>query len=420
MGLCCEKQHPTSSITLPSHSGSALDHPFPPKPHTQNSVITGFLNLGNTCYINSSLQCLIHTQLLREYFLNGVHLQDLNQVSPLGTGGLFAWTLGKLIESYGTSSSAVVSKQLVELLWANGPFRPGRQSDVHEFLLFFLDKVHEDLDRSRRLLRKPRVKSRSVNETKAVKQWRKHLMTSSSVIVDLLQGQVRSMVHCLNCNLKKVRFEPFLVLSLPIAGHKTLEECLAEFIQPELLNSSNKWGCTRCNEKVHAQKSYNLWKLPPILIIHLKRFFYTRKGSGKICDFIKYPVERLTLTPFLPKQHSEPVVYDLFAMIEHRGNSLDGGHYVAVARNSMTGTWNKFDDSSVTPLKGPQSVASRDSYVLFYQKRSVKNYPRQQLGRSHKLPTVGLEGDYSANSLDDSDVSEDSFGTDSGRTLNSR
>lgn len=422
MGLCCEKQSPAPLATLHRHSGPILDYPHCPKAYTQNSQITGFLNLGNTCYINSSLQCLIHTQPLREYFLSEAHLEDLNPASSLGTGGLFAWTLGKLIESYGGSSSALISKQLVELLWANGPFAPGHQSDVHEFLLFFLDKVHEDLNRSRKPLRKPRIKSRSANETKAARQWREHLMTNSSVVVDLMQGQVRSIVHCLNCNLKKIRFEQFLVLSLTIAGHKTLEKCLAEFMQPELLNSSNKWGCTRCNEKVHAQKSYNLWKLPPILIIHLKRFFYTKKGSGKICDFVKYPVEGLTLTHFLSKQHSEPAVYDLFSVIEHKGSSLNSGHYVSMARNSMTGTWNKFDDSSVTPLKESQSVVSRDSYVLFYQKRSVKNYSRQQLDRPHlwphQLSTVNLEG-RSVSSLDNSDVSEDSFVLNSGRTLSS-
>jgi len=62
----------------------------------------------------------------------------------------------------------------------------------------------------------------------------------------------------------------------------TLDECVQEFTKEEILDEENRWKCPKCKSFQKALKKIDIWKMPSILIIHLKRFEYSRKKSGKI------------------------------------------------------------------------------------------------------------------------------------------
>ena len=108
-----------------------------------------------------------------------------------------------------------------------------------------------------------------------------------------------------------------------------------------------------------------MYKAPPFLIIHLKRFDHTPGYASKINDLIKFPIENLNLEPFIATQGG---VYDLYAVSNHFGN-LEGGHYTAFAKNPVHDKWFHFDDSTVQHAS-EEDIVNSAAYVLFYKRRS--------------------------------------------------
>lgn len=180
---------------------------------------TGLSNLGNTCFMNSALQCLSNTQPLTQYFTTKCHLYELNRTNPLGMKGHIARRYGDLTQDLWSGSSRSLAP--LKLRWTIGRYAPRfngfQQHDSQEFLSFLLDGLHEDLNR---VQLKPYVELKDSDgrpdEEVAHEAWDNHLKRNQSVVVDLFQGQLKSQVRCLECGYVSVRFDPFTFLSLPL------------------------------------------------------------------------------------------------------------------------------------------------------------------------------------------------------------
>ncbi len=111
--------------------------------------ITGLNNLGNTCYMNSSVQCVANTKILAEYFNKNCHLYELNRSNPLGMKGHIAKRFGDLVRDMWSSDMRTIAP--IKLRWTIGKYRPQfagfQQHDAQELLAFLLDGLHEDLNR---------------------------------------------------------------------------------------------------------------------------------------------------------------------------------------------------------------------------------------------------------------------------------
>lgn len=165
----------------------------------------------------------------------------------------------------------------------------------------------------------------------------------------------------------------------------TLHDCVEAFCQREQLDASDSWYCSKCKDHVQAEKKLDLWRLPEVLVVHLKRFSYSRYSRDKLDTEVAFPLEELDLRAFVPATEGGtlPVegtgvtggavppapVYDLFAVSNHFGG-LGGGHYTAFCRMPDDGRWYTFDDSSVHEMD-PGSVRSSAAYVLFYRRRGA-------------------------------------------------
>lgn len=150
-----------------------------------------------------------------------------------------------------------------------------------------------------------------------------------------------------------------------------LTECLKLYTSQEKLGVDDAWYCPRCKDHQQATKKFDLWMLPEVLIISLKRFSYNKYWRDKIDIQVDYPVHGLDLTPYVIAPGHGPAVYDLIAVSNHYGG-MGGGHYTAYGKNRLDSKWYYFDDSSVTEAK-ESAVVSKAAYVLFYQRRSVNN-----------------------------------------------
>jgi ubiquitin C-terminal hydrolase len=194
----------------------------------------GLTNLGNTCYMNSALQCLGYLPLLRAYILSSQYklTGDLNKDNPLGTGG-------KLLEELADLQRAVWSARFAEkspsrfrtqLAKTNSQFSGADQQDAQEFLNYIIDVLHED---SNKVRQKPYVEALEdewVEKTYLPRvgeeAWRRFLRRNRSIMADVTMGQALNTVTCPVCNHKSRSFDPFNLLSIPIpTGSDIIFQC---------------------------------------------------------------------------------------------------------------------------------------------------------------------------------------------------
>jgi ubiquitin carboxyl-terminal hydrolase 4/11 len=149
-------------------------------------------------------------------------------------------------------------------------------------------------------------------------------------------------------------------------------DCIHKYCQNEQLQESEMWYCSKCQSHVRAWKQIHLYRTPPILIVHLKRFHYSASTHrrDKIGSFIDFPLVGLDLTDFVSQwDDGQKPIYDCYAVSNHYGG-LGGGHYTAYAL-STDGTWCCFDDCRVSTNVDPSDVVSAAAYVLYYKRRDV-------------------------------------------------
>ncbi|XP_003923645.1 ubiquitin carboxyl-terminal hydrolase 2 isoform X1 [Saimiri boliviensis] len=332
--------------------------------------LAGLRNLGNTCFMNSILQCLSNTRELRDYCLQRLYVRDLHHSSNAHTA--LVEEFAKLIQTIWTSSpnDVVSPSEFKTQIQRYAPRFVGyNQQDAQEFLRFLLDGLHNEVNRVA-----PRPKSNPENldhlpdDEKGRQMWRKYLEREDSRIGDLFVGQLKSSLTCTDCGYCSTVFDPFWDLSLPIAkrGYPevTLMDCMRLFTKEDVLDGDEKPTCCRCRARKRCIKKFSIQRFPKILVLHLKRFSESRIRTSKLTTFVNFPLRDLDLREFA-SENTNHAVYNLYAVSNHSGTTM-GGHYTAYCRSPGTGEWHTFNDSSVTPMSSSQ-VRTSDAYLLFYE-----------------------------------------------------
>lgn len=185
----------------------------------RNNGLVGMDNLGNTCYLNSSLQALLHTDLLVEYFLSQSYLKDVNPQNKHGFGGRVANIFGKVVTDLWSTNRNCITPRYVynEIAALRDQFAGNEQHDAHELLAFLLDGLSEDLNlvHSKPYTIQPDSDGRQDEELANI-WWENHLKRDRSVIQALFTGQFKSVMTCSACAYSSARFEPFNFLTVPI------------------------------------------------------------------------------------------------------------------------------------------------------------------------------------------------------------
>lgn len=332
-------------------------------------ALTGLRNLGNTCYMNSILQCLCNAPHLADYFNRNLYHDDINRSNFLGHKGEVAEEFGVIMKALWTGQYKYISPKDFKITIGkiNDQFAGYSQQDSQELLLFLMDGLHEDLNKADNRKRYKEENNDHLDDFKAAElAWLKHKQLNESIIVALFQGQFKSTVQCLTCHKKSRTFEAFMYLSLPLASTSkcTLQECLRLFSKEEKLTDNNRFYCSHCKTRRDSLKKIEIWKLPPVLLVHLKRFSYDGRWKQKLQTSVDFPLETLDLSQYVIGPKNNLKRYNLFSVSNHYGG-LDGGHYTAYCKNASKQRWFKFDDHEVSEISA-SSVKSSAAYILFY------------------------------------------------------
>ena len=332
-----------------------------------NKGLTGLANLGNTCFINATLQCLSHTYELNE-FLNTNFTDRLNKNESLI---LTEWNeLRNLMWSENCTISPNKFLNSIHLMAQKKDrdiFTGFAQNDLPEFLLFIMDCFHSALEREVDMeIRGTAENTKDNLAIKCYKMMKNMYCKEYSEILDMFYGIHVSKVeyHKTKKNLN-ITPEPFFLINLPIPdiSSPTLMSCFELYTSVEHLDKENGLINEKTKQKEAINKDLKFFKLPNILVIDLKRFTNSIMKNQKLVDI---PLTDLNLSKYVVGYNKFSYVYDLYGVCNHSGSTM-GGHYTSHIKNS-NGKWYLFNDRLVNEITEKQ-VITNQAYCLFYRKK---------------------------------------------------
>lgn len=351
---------------------------------TELSTTIGLANLGNTCFLNVVLQALRLSPPLSELCLGG----DI-EYRKKSNKKLLLEEFQILMRDFWKSSVPLGAKPTMMPRRFHGAFlrtiqeagddwhRYGQQSDASETIQYILNSIHDAIYKN--VFMKVNGTARNQEELayiKAIESWNAFFGKEYSTIVENYNGQTQTDVICDACKAVSTRYEPWLMLKVPLPGGDTPYRTKSDTTLADCLNlgfvddSIEDYQCDMCKTKGKATIRNRISNFPPIIILSIKRFTNNmQKISGKVA----WDMNALDLRPWAAfkgdpfnKMYTPPI-YETTAVIEQQG-SFRGGHYRMYAKQD--GNWNEYDDNDVRQVPG-ESVADCDTYIAFLTRTNM-------------------------------------------------
>ncbi|KRT83654.1 Peptidase [Oryctes borbonicus] len=337
-----EKMGADETLTLAKHELYPLEAVQLGWSNSEWVVGAGMVNMGNTCYLNSTLQALFHVPALVNWLISDK--QHMSRCEDSG-GLCIICAMRKTLQDSQQRNTNSIRPFLIynKLRMVCRNLIPGRQEDAHEFLRYLVEAMEKAY------LRRFKNHSEFDSRTK-----------ETTPLNQILGGYLRSAVRCLECGHVSTTFQHFQDLLLDIRKAQTVEEALDGYFSREKLDDES-YHCESCQKKVPATKQFSLERAPMVLCIQLKRFSVS---NNKITKHVQFR-SRLELTKFARHRTPVPLVYRFVALVTHMGPTVGCGHYTAVAQ-APCGNYYQFDDSMVRPISH-QAVFSTNAYIMLYE-----------------------------------------------------
>lgn len=372
---------------------------------------TGLINFSVTCYLNATIQCLLATIPLSQFFLDN-RWRDYIQKNWKGSNGIMPEIFANLIRTLWRNDVQAVRPTSLRNFCArlNREWGVDRQQDAKEYLDFLLDCLHEDLNFNwqNNPLRPLTTRDEMVRERMPIRQvskveWDRYSHRESSFISSLFAGQHASRLRCTTCKNTSTTYEAFYSISveIPRSGRGDIHECLRSYCQEEMLSGDEVWKCSYCKCEREATKQIIITRAPQFLVVHFKRFSASKTESArKVHTPIHFPLHGLNMEQYIvsaktpatninPKDSpaigdhaidaaiTPPYIYDAYAVMRHLGQSGNGGHYISLVKDAARGCWRKFDDERATDfdpnkVRPEHRLQNEQAYLVFYGRAAAR------------------------------------------------
>ena len=362
---------------------------------------TGLINFSVTCYMNATIQCLLATLPLSQFFLDN-RWRNFVQKNWKGSNGIMPEIYANLIRSMWRNDVQAVRPSSLRNFCTrlNKEWGIDRQQDAKEFFDFLIDCLHEDLNVhwERHPLRPLTADEEFRRECMPINlvsktEWDRYSHREASFISSLFAGQHASRLRCKTCGNTSTTYEAFYSISIeiPRSGRGDMRDCLRSYCAEEMLAGDEVWKCPSCRCEREATKRISITRLPQVLVIHFKRFSASKTESArKVHTPIDFPLHGLNMEPYMTDTRLEPASdgsvdqaitppfqYDAYAVMRHLGQTGNGGHYISLVRDAARGCWRKFDDEKATDfdpnkLRSDQRLQNEQAYIVFYGRSAAR------------------------------------------------
>jgi len=338
-----------------------------------NKGLIGLENIGNTCFLNSCLQVFKEIynfndfidsdkckQLINNDLPDSILFHEWNELRNL------MWTGNGVIRPF----KFVNKLREVASLKNRELFSGHSQNDMPEFLMFFLDCLHNSISRSVEM----KISGTAVNNVDNIAKecysmlkntYKKEYSEIMSTFYGIYYSEIKNLDETIT---HSIRPEHYFIIDLPISDHessaKNLYDCFDIYCKPEILEGDNAWFNEKTNKKEDIKKQIKFFNFPNIITIILKRF--SIDGMRRINNMIDIPIDELDLTKYVNGYNSLSYKYELFGICNHKG-SLNGGHYTASVKN-VSEQWVNYDDNNVKIIDIDHLITPM-VYCLFYRKK---------------------------------------------------
>ena len=364
--------------------------------------LIGLNNIGATCFMNSTLQCLSQTIELTKYFLeeenenkiinNNIALTNKNslQLSPI-----YLELIKKLWDEKGEKSFSPNNfMNIVEKM--NPLFKKGQAGDSKDFIIFILEQLHKELKKSfNNNGSDNNIPLNQFDKNNAFNYFFNDFKKECSIISDVFFGFTETTNECLYCknyynsqgsnNPICYNYGIFNCLIFPLEevknmknnsiqnnnnniqnnnNHVSIYECFNYNQKTDFFTGENKNYCPICKQLWDSNYTSKIFISPNILILILNR------GKGNIYDVKLDFTETIDITQFVLQKDKSQLIYNLYGVITHIGESGPNAHFVASCKNSIDHKWYRFNDAFVNPINNFQKevIEFGTPYILFYQK----------------------------------------------------
>ncbi|KAI5059443.1 hypothetical protein GOP47_0025762 [Adiantum capillus-veneris] len=360
----------------------------------------GLKNLGNSCYLNSVLQCLTYTPPLANFCLRNHHSSSCSFTNSSNSSiCLFCVVEKRIARSLSVDSISESPARIHSCLALFAKhFRQGWQEDAHEFLRYVIEACNNVCVKLHKIISASKLRTRQDSQ-KLLKE------EPRTVVKDIFGGILQSQVKCLSCKTESNKLDEMMDLSLDVFKLASVKDALCRYFQPEVLDGSNKYKCEKCKKLTVAKKQMSVSQAPNVLVVQLKRFenFY----GGKIDRHISFEEDLELYSHMCRDSQDQRPEYVLYAVIVHAGSSQDCGHYYSYVKD-IHGKWFCCNDTLVTSVSA-KSVLSEKAYILFYVRKTTKTVFKGSAGFQNGFATnITTENTKVAPAIKESAVKENS------------
>ena len=388
---------------IPMAQENFLEIKLKPIQKYSKPTLIGLQNVGATCFMNSTLQCLSQTKGLTNYFLeeknkqtilnNNIAKKNKNeyQLSPV-----YLELIQNLWKEKGPKYYAPYN--FMNRVNAMNPlFQKGQAGDAKDFIIFVLEQMHKEL-------KKP-LNLDNVNDNLPVNQYDKKLTLmnffndftkETSILSDLFFGFNETTNICLNCKYNYnsqnkpnpicYNYGIFNVLIFPLEEVKkmknnmnlinfqnfyqgpsnivSIDDCFIYNQKTDLFTGENKNYCNVCKQLSDSNYTSKIYISPNVMILILNR------GKGNIFKVKMDFKQTIDISNYVIQKEKPRIIYNLYGVITHIGESGPNAHFVASCKSPVDGKWYRYNDGIVNPINDFQKEIYDYCvpYILFYEK----------------------------------------------------